>query len=217
MDQIINNPGLQHITENILLNLDFKNLQVCQSANKNFGQILANNPIFWLKKFRLTTNSPGLQSLKQINEDVFLDFDLTDLAFLESVNETFAEILDNPTFWLKKCMGLENFTKLRSSISRLVIYKQKPLFCEERLAKKIKIAKDTEFHSLVWSYVKNSVDEIIAAMQIDIRMGPGFYSGENCIMVIDRELRRRILENIRSRPLDRQEVLMHWYDNVFHC
>ena len=93
-------------------------------------------------------------------------------------------------------------------------------FCEERLAKKIKIAKDTEFHSLVWSYVKNSVDEIIAAMQIDNRMGPGFYSGKNYItkiMVIDRELRRRILENIRSQPLDRQEVLMHWYDNVFHC
>ena len=101
MDQIINNPGLQHITENILLNLDFKNLHVCQSANKNFGQILANNPVFWLKKFRLITKSPGLQSLQQINEDVFLDFDLPDLEFLESVNETFAKILDKPTFWLK--------------------------------------------------------------------------------------------------------------------
>ena len=42
----------QHITENILLNLDFKNLKVCQSANIKFEQILAN-PIFWLK-------SPGL-------------------------------------------------------------------------------------------------------------------------------------------------------------
>ena len=38
----------QHITENILLNLDFKNLKVCQSANIKFEQILAN-PIFWLK------------------------------------------------------------------------------------------------------------------------------------------------------------------------
>ena len=213
MDQIINNPGLQHITENILLNLDFKNLQVCQSANKNFGQILANNPIFWLKKFRLITKSPGLQSLQQINEDVFLDFDLPDLEFLESVNETFAKILDKPTFWLKKCIGLENFAQLRSMKPN----QKKRKKVEERLAKKIKLVKDTEFHSLVWSYVKNSVDEIIAAMQIDIRMGPGFYSGENCIMVIDRELRRRILENIRSQPLDRQEVLMHWYDNVFHC
>ena len=132
MDQIINNPGLQHITENILLNLDFKNLQVCQSANKNFGQILANNPVFWLKKFRLITKSPGLQSLQQINEDVFLDFDLPDLEFLESVNETFAKILDKPTFWLKKCMGLENFAQLRSMKPN----QKKRKKVEERLAKK---------------------------------------------------------------------------------
>ena len=101
MDQIANSPGLQHITEDNLLNLNFKNIKFCQSVNKTFGEILVN-PIFWLKKFRLITKNPELHSLKQINEDVFLDFDLTDLAFLESVNETFAEILDNPTFWLKK-------------------------------------------------------------------------------------------------------------------
>ena len=94
MDQFINNPGLQHITENILLNLDFKNLKVCQSANIKFEQILAN-PILWLNKLRLITKSPRLQSLQQINEDVFLDFDFKDLEFLESVNGTFAEILDN--------------------------------------------------------------------------------------------------------------------------
>ena len=52
MDEITNNPGLQHITEDILLNLDFKKLQVCQSVNKNFEEIL-NNPMFWLKKWRL--------------------------------------------------------------------------------------------------------------------------------------------------------------------
>ena len=60
MDQITNTPGLQHITEDILLNLDFKNLKVCQSVNKTFGEILAN-PIFWLKKFRLITKSPKNQ------------------------------------------------------------------------------------------------------------------------------------------------------------
>ena len=92
MEQIINNPGLQHIVENILLNLDFKNLKVCQSANIKFEQILAN-PILWLNKLRLITKSPRLQSLQQINEDVFLDFDFKDLEFLESVNGTFAETL----------------------------------------------------------------------------------------------------------------------------
>ena len=99
MDQIINNPGLQHITENILMNLDFKYLKVCQSVNKTFEEILAN-PIFWLKKFRLITKNPGLLSLLHINEDVFLDFDLTDLEFLESVNESFAEFFNQPILWL---------------------------------------------------------------------------------------------------------------------
>ena len=113
MDQFINNPGLQHITENILLNLDFKDLQVCLSANKNFGQILANNPIFWLKKFRLITKSPGLQSLQQINEDVFLDFDFEDLEFLKSVNETFAEILGNSTFCFKKMFRIRKLSYRR--------------------------------------------------------------------------------------------------------
>ena len=119
MDQITNNLGLQHITEDILLNLDFKNLKVCQLVNKTFGEILAN-PKFWLKKFRLITKNPGLQSLQQINEDVFLDFDVEDFKFLASINKTFEEILkNNPTFWLKKCIGPENLTKLRSRVAFL--------------------------------------------------------------------------------------------------
>ena len=101
MDQITNNPGLQHITEDILLNLDFKNLKVCQSVNKTFGEILTN-PIFWLKKFRLITKNPELQ---HINDDVLLDLDFKALEFLQSINKTFEEILDNPIFWLKKCIG----------------------------------------------------------------------------------------------------------------
>ena len=112
MDQFINNPGLQHITENILLNLDFKNLKVCQSANIKFEQILANQ-IFWLKFFRLITKSPALQSLQQINEDVFLDFDFEDLEFLKSVNETFAEILGNSTFCFKKMFRIRKLSYRR--------------------------------------------------------------------------------------------------------
>ena len=135
MDQFINNPGLQHITENILLNLDFKNLKVCQSANIKFEQILAN-PILWLNKLRLITKSPGLQSLQQINDDVFLDFDFKDLEFLESVNGTFAEILADLS------MGSENFSKLRSMKNDFTNQDQWDK-SEERLTKKIKIAKNT--------------------------------------------------------------------------
>ena len=112
MDQIANSPGLQHITEDILLNLDFKNIKFCQSVNKTFGEILVN-PIFWLKKFRLITKNPELHSLKQINEDVFLDFDFEDLEFLKSVNETFAEILGNSTFCFKKMFRIRKLSYRR--------------------------------------------------------------------------------------------------------
>ena len=51
MDQIINNSGLQKITETIFLNLDDKDLQECQHLNKSSQKILAN-PLFWLKKWK---------------------------------------------------------------------------------------------------------------------------------------------------------------------
>ena len=51
MDQIINNPGFQHITEKILLNLDYEDFQVCKLINKSCKEIL-DNPMFWLKKWK---------------------------------------------------------------------------------------------------------------------------------------------------------------------
>ena len=50
MDEIINNPGLQHIIELIFFNLDHKDLMNCQLVNKSTKQIL-ENPMFWLKKW----------------------------------------------------------------------------------------------------------------------------------------------------------------------
>ena len=94
------------------------------------------NPILWLNKLRLITKSPRLQSLQQINEDVFLDFDFKDLEFLESVNGTFAEILADLS------MGSENFSKLRSMKNDFTNQDQWDK-SEERLTKKIKIAKNT--------------------------------------------------------------------------
>ena len=52
MENIIQNPGLQHITEMIFLNLDFENLQTCQLLNKSCQDVL-DNPMFWLKKLRM--------------------------------------------------------------------------------------------------------------------------------------------------------------------
>ena len=52
MENIIQNPGLQHITEMIFLNLDLENLQTCQLLNKSCRDVL-DNPMFWLKKLRM--------------------------------------------------------------------------------------------------------------------------------------------------------------------
>ena len=51
MENIIQNPGLQHIAEMILLNLDFEDLKTCHLFNKSCRDIL-DNPMFWLRKLR---------------------------------------------------------------------------------------------------------------------------------------------------------------------
>ena len=51
MENIIQNPGLQHITEMILLDLDFEDLQTCQPLSKSCQEII-ENPMFWLRKLR---------------------------------------------------------------------------------------------------------------------------------------------------------------------
>ena len=60
MENIINNPGLQHLTEKILWNLNYENMEACQFINKSFKQILVD-PLFWLRKFiqegRLSTKN----------------------------------------------------------------------------------------------------------------------------------------------------------------
>ena len=49
MDRFTNNPGLQHVAENIFLLLDPKTLGSCQLVNRSWKNIL-ENPRFWLKK-----------------------------------------------------------------------------------------------------------------------------------------------------------------------
>ena len=49
MERLINNPGLQHLAEMIFLNLNYKNLEKCQTMNQSADQIL-DNPLFWIEK-----------------------------------------------------------------------------------------------------------------------------------------------------------------------
>ena len=50
LENVINNPGFQHLAENIFLYLNYKDLKACQCINRSSKSILAN-PRFWLKKF----------------------------------------------------------------------------------------------------------------------------------------------------------------------
>ena len=49
METIINNPGLEHLAENIFLNLNYEYLKKCHLINKSAGQIL-DNPMFWIQE-----------------------------------------------------------------------------------------------------------------------------------------------------------------------
>ena len=51
MENVIQNPGLQHITETILSNLNYESLQKCQIVNKSLEDFLGD-PMFWLRKWR---------------------------------------------------------------------------------------------------------------------------------------------------------------------
>ena len=50
MENIITNPGLQHLAEKIFWNLDVEHLKICGLINQSCQQLL-DNPMFWLRKF----------------------------------------------------------------------------------------------------------------------------------------------------------------------
>ena len=49
MEKIIKNPGLQHLAEDIFLNLNYSDLKKCQLINQSTSQIL-DNPMFWIRE-----------------------------------------------------------------------------------------------------------------------------------------------------------------------
>ena len=50
MENFINNPGVQHIAENVFLNLNYEKLETCRLVNESCKELL-DNPMFWIKKF----------------------------------------------------------------------------------------------------------------------------------------------------------------------
>ena len=51
LEEIINSPGLQHIAEEIILNLDYNDIMTCKLVNNSCKNVL-NKPMFWLKKWK---------------------------------------------------------------------------------------------------------------------------------------------------------------------
>ena len=50
LENFLNNPGLQHLAENICSYLNYQDLSAFQLIRR-CSKIIINNPIFWLKKF----------------------------------------------------------------------------------------------------------------------------------------------------------------------
>ena len=75
METITNNPGLQHIAENVFWNLDVNNLKICAQLNQSCKQIL-QNPIFCLRKFENLSKKnqkdwiKGIQSVKNSDKGI---------------------------------------------------------------------------------------------------------------------------------------------------
>ena len=52
MENLLNSPGLQHLAENIFLNLNYEKLKIFQMINQTSYKMLNGNPIFWIKFIR---------------------------------------------------------------------------------------------------------------------------------------------------------------------
>ena len=99
MENIIQNPGLQPITELILFNLDFEALKMCQLLN-NFIKEILEDPLFWLRKWRLQN---GLSKknyddwIKAIHLTKNTNIEVNVKLYLEKVIKM-AHVVDVPCF-----------------------------------------------------------------------------------------------------------------------
>ena len=120
MDQIINNPGLQHIIEIIFFNLDFEDLMACQLVNKSLKQIL-ENPMFYLKKWRFNR---GLSKKNQNNW----------IKALQMTKNTNLE--NNVALYIKKVIKIGHFVDVPCFIDNDVMTKATQISFEEALKQK---------------------------------------------------------------------------------
>ena len=104
-ESIFNNPGLQHIAENIFSNLNHEDLEVCRTVNQSCKNIL-DEPIFWLKKFirRGLSRKDQLDWTKAVQLTKHTDLEKNVLLYLKkrSKNE---RVVNLPCYINEKIVG----------------------------------------------------------------------------------------------------------------
>ena len=118
MENIINNPGLQHITEKILINLDFPALKTCSHLNKScINEVLAN-PLFLLRK---------LNSLKRLSQKNYADW----VKAIQLTKNTNVEA--NIKLYLEKVIKIGHFVDVPCFIDRNAVEKSTEFTFERAL------------------------------------------------------------------------------------
>ena len=82
MEKIINNPGLQHLAENVLWNLDVKYLKMCAQINQSCKFIL-QNPIFCLRKFEHLSKENRKDWIKVIHSNKNSENGIAIISYLQ--------------------------------------------------------------------------------------------------------------------------------------
>ena len=108
LESIFNNPGLQHITENIFCNLNNEDLEVCRTVNQSCRQVLYE-PMFWLKKFirRGLSMKEQLDWTKAIQLTKYTNLEKNVLSYLKICSEN--ERVVNLPLRVGRPRGLPNF------------------------------------------------------------------------------------------------------------
>ena len=94
MENIINNPGLQHLAEKVFWNLDVEDLKNCAQINQSCNQIL-QKPIFCLRKFEHISEKNKGEWIKDIKSVKDSDKGIAIISYLQIVDKS-SRLLKKP-------------------------------------------------------------------------------------------------------------------------
>ena len=109
METITNNPGLQHIAENVFWDLDVKDLKICAQINQSCKQIL-DDAMFSLRKFVCLSKTSQEEWVKLIQSVKSSNYENVIISYLQWKLKGKVVEADLPCCWFKKfrCFSMEN-------------------------------------------------------------------------------------------------------------